>query len=73
MITMHFAQSQTISFGDEGFVGTFGLLAFLSIVWTLFVTVFWMFVGWRAMRAHERAARSIETIARTRPQAGERY
>lgn len=34
---------------------------------TLFVAVFWMVVGWRAMRAHERLARAAEELVRRGP------
>ncbi len=37
------------------------LIAFLAFV----TTVFWMIVGWRAMRAHERIASTLdETLPR---------
>ena len=26
----------------------------VTVVWAVFVTIFWMIVGWRAMRAHEK-------------------
>lgn len=32
----------------------------------LLLTIFWMVVGWRAMRAHERLARATEELVRTR-------
>lgn len=35
------------------------LFAFVSIVTGCLVTVFWMVVGWRAMRAHEKIAASM--------------
>lgn len=45
------------NFGMFGFGGAVAsLFAFLGIVWALFVTVFWMICGWRAMRAHEKLA-----------------
>lgn len=31
-------------------------------VWTVVVTVFWMVVAWRAMRAHERLASAAERM-----------
>lgn len=47
----------------SGFEGiTF--LAFLTIIWAIFTAVFWMITGWRAMRAHEKLADSLEQIAR---------
>ncbi len=39
-------------------------LAFLALVWTSFISVFWMITGWRAMRAHEKLADSLEQMAR---------
>ncbi len=39
-------------------------LAFLAILWGLFTAVFWMITGWRAMRAHEKLADSLEWLAR---------
>lgn len=41
-----------------------GFLAFVAIVWGLFVTIFWLVVAWRAMRAHERLASAAEELAR---------
>lgn len=39
-------------------------LAFVTIVFGLFTTVFWMVVGWRAMKAHERLAAMSEVLVR---------
>ncbi|MBC7819908.1 MAG: hypothetical protein IAG10_23745 [Planctomycetaceae bacterium] len=36
--------------------GSMGALAFLALLFGLISTVFWMVVGWRAMRAHEQIA-----------------
>jgi hypothetical protein len=34
-----------------------GIFFFIvAMLWGLFVTLFWMVVGWRAMRAHEKIA-----------------
>lgn len=41
-------------------------LAMLAILWGVFTAIFWMVVGWRAMRAHERLADSVESLARQR-------
>jgi len=41
-----------------------GLLAVAAILWGLFVTIIYMVCAWRAMRAHEKLARSIDVIAR---------
>jgi hypothetical protein len=35
------------------------LFAVLSVITGFLVTVFWMVVGWRAMRAHEKIAASL--------------
>jgi hypothetical protein len=45
-----------------------GGLAFLVVVWGLFVTVIWMVIGWRAMKAHERIADAVQEHLRPRPQ-----
>jgi len=44
--------------------GGVGGLALLVMLWGLFVTVFWMVCAWRAMRAHEKLANSVEDLAR---------
>jgi uncharacterized membrane protein len=41
-------------------------LASLIALGGLLLTVFWMVVGWRAMRAHERLARAAEELAGNR-------
>ena len=33
----------------------------LALLWGIFVSVFWMITGFRAMRAHERIANALET------------
>ncbi len=40
--------------------GLGALIAFAGVA----VTIFWMFVGWRAMQAHERLAKAAEDMAR---------
>ena len=37
-----------------------GLFAAVAVLAALFSAIFWMVVGWRAMRAHERIADSVE-------------
>ena len=37
-------------------MGAFGVFAGLSILFGIVSAIFWMVVGWRAMRAHERIA-----------------
>jgi Flp pilus assembly protein TadB len=51
---------------DVNTAGAMGGMAFvfLAIVWGIFVTIFWMVCGWRAMRAHERLANSVDQISR---------
>ena len=44
--------------------GSMGFLAFVAVVWGLFITIFWLVVAWRAMRAHERLASAAEELAR---------
>jgi hypothetical protein len=34
----------------------------IVILWTLFITGFWMVVGWRAMRAHEELVREMRRM-----------
>lgn len=38
------------------------VLAILAMTGGLITTIFWMVVGWRAMRAHERLARAAERM-----------
>jgi uncharacterized membrane protein len=44
-------------------------LAAFAILAAIFSAIFWMVVGWRAMRAHERIADAAEQAARKLPQA----
>jgi uncharacterized membrane protein len=37
-----------------------GFLALLAILFSFVTTVFWLVIGWRAMRAHERIADVLE-------------
>jgi hypothetical protein len=41
-----------------------GTLAVLAILAAIFSAIFWMVVGWRAMKAHERLADAAEYIVR---------
>ena len=45
---------------NVGVIGGLGGYAMLAVLWGLFVTVFWMVCAWRAMRAHEAVAASVE-------------
>ncbi len=39
-------------------------LTVLTLIIGLFSAIFWMIVGWRAMRAHEKISESIESLVR---------
>ena len=53
--------------------GGMSFLAFVAVIWGLFITIFWLVVAWRAMRAHERLASAAEELARkNRPDAAPR-
>jgi hypothetical protein len=43
------------------------LVTFLTVIAGTVVTIFWMVVGWRAMRAHEKLA---ATLSRGKPRSG---
>jgi hypothetical protein len=44
--------------------GQFGiLLAIIGVLFGFFVSIYWMWIGYRAMRAHERIAESLEAPA----------
>ncbi len=43
---------------------SFGFLAFVAILWGFLVTIFWMVIAWRAMRAHERIVDALSDPAR---------
>ena len=38
-------------------------LAILFAIWSVIVTLFWMYIGWRAMRAHESLAESADQLS----------
>ena len=38
------------------------LFMFIAALWTLVVTILWLVIGWRAMKAHERLAESHDEI-----------
>ena len=40
------------------------IIIVISATLGLIFTLFWMTVAWRAMRAHEKLAKSVEQIAR---------
>jgi hypothetical protein len=41
-----------------------GGLAVLITFFGFATTIFWMYIGWRAMQAHERLAKATEDVAR---------
>lgn len=53
-------QFESSSFGSAGFT----LLAVVTGFFGLLTSLFWMWVGWRAMRAHERIADSLQAPER---------
>ena len=48
---------------DEPAVTGLGAITFLTALVGLASAIFWMIVGWRAMRAHEKLADTVEEIA----------
>ena len=44
--------------------GGFGFLAFIGIIFSLAITVIWIIIGWRAMRAHEELSQSHAELRR---------
>jgi hypothetical protein len=34
----------------------------IGALWTLIITILWLRIGWRAMRAHERLSASLDEI-----------
>jgi uncharacterized membrane protein len=49
-------------------VAGLGALAVLAFIWSIIVTIFWMVVGWRAMRAHEEIANVVTFGAAQSPE-----
>jgi hypothetical protein len=39
--------------------------ALFAVAMGILITLFWMIVGWRAMRAHERLAKATEDLVRS--------
>ncbi len=39
------------------------ILAGVAVIWGLIISIFWMLVGWRAMRAHEDLSDDLGLIA----------
>ena len=42
----------------------YGKVGGFAVVIVIATTIFWMYVGWRAMVAHERLAKAAEDMAR---------
>jgi hypothetical protein len=40
-----------------------GVLVVLMTIWGIAITIYWMVVAWRAMRAHERLASALERLS----------
>lgn len=40
-----------------------GFLAIVAVLYSLVITILWLSIGWRAMRAHERIANVLEQRA----------
>lgn len=47
--------------------GGFGAFAFLVVLWGLFVTIAWLVIGWRAMKAHEKIADAVQDYLKRKP------
>ncbi len=41
-----------------------GYLAIVAMLYSLVITILWLSIGWRAMRAHERIADILERRAK---------
>jgi uncharacterized membrane protein len=50
-----------------GWMGLLVLAWLLAALCGVVLTVFWMVVGWRAMRAHERLADALDRLSRKAP------
>ena len=40
------------------------VIGFFAILWGLAITILWIYIAWRAMRAHEKLAQSVEDISK---------
>jgi hypothetical protein len=40
------------------------VMVILIFLWGLAITILWLYVAWRAMRAHEKLAQSVEDISK---------
>lgn len=48
-------------------------IAVVALIFAIGTGIFWMVVGWRAMRAHERMAESHEALSKTASFLGAKY
>ena len=40
------------------------LMGFIAVLWGLAISILWLYIAWRAMRAHEKLAQSVEDISK---------
>ena len=40
------------------------LMGMIAVLWGFAITILWLYIGWRAMRAHEKLAQSVEEISK---------
>ena len=53
----------------EGFYAAgVGVFAILAALWGLFISVFWIVFGLKAIKVHERLAKAVEEISRKQSQ-----
>ena len=50
----------------------FAALTVFTLIFTSFVSIFWMITDWRAMRAHEKLADMVEWLVRQQSSTPER-
>ena len=43
-------------------MATSQMLILIGAIWTFVITILWIVIGWRAMKAHERLSESIDEI-----------
>jgi cytochrome b561 len=48
----------------NGVDGAIGVVMFLIGIGSFVVTLIWLRIGWRAMKAHERLSDAVESMAR---------
>ena len=52
-------------------IGGLTIFVVLAFLFNIFITVLWLFIGWRAMRAHEKMADYIELLVQQQRSEGE--